>query len=338
MAGVVLAVLTCAALAPPSAAGAQGADSAVVRPTPNLVADGVPPIPASLPAEVRRYTEARSAGLADWHPTRRELLITTRFGNTPQLHQVAMPLGARRQLTFFDEPVVDGQYEPGPGRYLVFSRDVGGNEFAQLYRYDVADGRVTLLTDGGRSQNGNVEFSTRGDRVAYGSTRRNGADRDLYVMDPRNPASDRMVFQASGGGWGVADWSPDDRRLLVGEYLSVNQSRLHLVDVATAVARSSRRAPPTRWPTGARDSAATAAASTSPPTRARSSSAWRTWTWRPAASSRSPPASLGTWRSSTCPRTAARSRSWPTRPACRGSTSWTRAPVWRARSPGSPPA
>jgi len=233
MAGVVLAVLTCAALAPSSSAGAQGADSAVVRPTPNLVADGVPPIPASLPAEVRRYTEARSAGLADWHPARRELLITTRFGNTPQLHQVAMPLGARRQLTFFDEPVVDGQYEPGPGRYLVFSRDVGGNEFAQLYRYDVADGRVTLLTDGGRSQNGNVEFSTRGDRVAYGSTRRNGADRDLYVMDPRNPASDRMVFEASGGGWGVADWSPDDRRLLVGEYLSVNQSRLHLVDVTT---------------------------------------------------------------------------------------------------------
>jgi dipeptidyl aminopeptidase/acylaminoacyl peptidase len=31
----------------------------------------------------------------------------------------------------------------------------------------------------------------------------------------------------------VADWSPDDRRLLVGEYLSVNQSRLHLVDVTT---------------------------------------------------------------------------------------------------------
>ena len=70
------------------------------------------------------------------------------------------------------------------GRYFVFGKDVGGNEFAQLYRYDMADGRITLLTDGGRSQNGGGAWSTKGDRLAYGSTRRNGADRDLYVMNP----------------------------------------------------------------------------------------------------------------------------------------------------------
>jgi len=229
------AVLAAAAYGPPfpSAAFAQQTDSAAVRPTPNLVVEGVPAIPASLPGEVRRYTEARSAGLADWHPTRREILISTRFGNTPQIHRVAMPLGARQQLTFFDEPVGNAEYEPRAGRYFLFTRDVGGDEFAQIYRYDVADGRVTLLTDGRRSQNEGIEFSTRGDRIAYGSTRRNGSDRDIYVMDPLDPAGDRMVLQVSGGGWGVEDWSPDDRQLLVHEYLSVNQSRLYLVDVAT---------------------------------------------------------------------------------------------------------
>ena len=61
----------------------------------------------------------------------------------------------------------------------MFPRDVGGNEFAQLYRFDVANGRVTLLTDGGRSQNGGVTWNRAGDRIAYGSTRRNGRDRDL---------------------------------------------------------------------------------------------------------------------------------------------------------------
>jgi len=231
--GAVLAAAAYANPPFPSAAFAQQPDSAAVRPTPNLVVDGVPAVPASLPGEVRRYTEARSAGLADWHPTRREILISTRFGNTPQLHRVAMPLGARQQLTFFDEPVGNAQYEPRAGRYFLFTRDVGGNEFAQIYRYDVADGRVTLLTDGRRSQNGDIEFSTRGDRVAYGSTRRNGSDRDIYVMDPLDSASSRMVLQVSGGGWGVEDWSPDDRQLLVSENLSVNQSRLYLVDVAS---------------------------------------------------------------------------------------------------------
>ena len=199
----------------------------------NLVIDGVPGIPAALPADVRRYTEARSASLSDWHPLRREMLIATRFGNTAQVHVVRMPLGARTQLTFFDEPVQGASFDPKDGSYVVFARDVGGNEFSQLYRYDVATGQVTLLTDGGRSQNGGVTWNRAGDRIAYGSTRRNGADRDLYVMDPANPSSDRRVLEVSGGGWSVLDWSPDDRQLLVIQYISVNQSYLWLVDAGT---------------------------------------------------------------------------------------------------------
>ena len=206
---------------------------AVITPTDNLVVDGVPPIPARIAAEVRRYTEARAATLADWHPTRRELLISTRFGNTAQIHRVATPLGARTQLTFFDEPITGALYDPRQGRYFLFTRDIGGNEFGQIYRYDFATGAVTLLTDGGRSQNGGMVWSTRGDRVAYGSTRRNGTDRDIYVMDSLAPGGGQRLLEVQGGGWGATDWSPDDRQLMVIEYLSVNQSRLHLVDVST---------------------------------------------------------------------------------------------------------
>ncbi len=212
--------------------------SAQVRPlapAENLVADGIPPIPASLAEEVGRYTESRSAQFADWHPTRRELLVATRFGNTPQIHHVKMPGGARTQLTFFSEPIRGASFEPRQGRYFVFTRDAGGNEFAQLYRFDVANGNITLLTDGGRSQNGGVTWSRKGDRIAYGSTRRNGADRDLYVMNPADPKSDRLLLQAGGGGWYPVDWSPDDSKLLVGEFLSVNRSNLWIVDTATGI-------------------------------------------------------------------------------------------------------
>jgi dipeptidyl aminopeptidase/acylaminoacyl peptidase len=214
-------------------AAAQPAQEAVLAPGDNLVAQGVPPIPASLASEVRRYTESRSAAFLDWHPTRRELLVSTRFGNVPQVHRVAAPGGARTQLTFFDEPISSAAYDPRDGRSILFLKDVGGNEFSQVYRYDVADGRVTLLTDGGRSQNGLPVWSRAGDRVAFGSTARNGADRDVWVMDPADPASRRMVMENTGGGWFVNDWSPDGRTLLVGEYESVNRSHLWTVDVAT---------------------------------------------------------------------------------------------------------
>src|SRR5688500_13087992 len=99
-----------AALLVPAVAGAQTA--ATLPAGDNLVVDGVPAMPASPAAEVRRYTEARSAARVDWHPTRRELLISTRFGNPAQLHRVAMPGGDRSQLTFFDEPVGGARYEP----------------------------------------------------------------------------------------------------------------------------------------------------------------------------------------------------------------------------------
>jgi dipeptidyl aminopeptidase/acylaminoacyl peptidase len=199
----------------------------------NLVAEGIPSIPASIVDEVRRYTEYRSAALADWHPTRREALIVTRFANTPQIHRVTAPGGARTQLTFYDEPVTYASYEPRTGKYFLFTKDIGGNEFSQIYRYDLGTSRVTRLTEGERSQNGGIIWSHVGDRIAYGSTRRNGADRDIYVMSPADPKTDRLLLQVQGGGWAVLDWSPDDRRLLLREFLSINQSVLWLVDVAT---------------------------------------------------------------------------------------------------------
>lgn len=216
---------------------------------PALVADGLPPVSAELAAEVARYTEFRSAGFVAWHPVERQMLITTRFGNTNQIHRVKAPGGDRTQLTFGAEPVANASYEPTAGRYLLFLKDQGGDEFTQIYRQDLADGRITRLTDGGRSQNGNIRWSRKGDRIAYDSTRRNGADADLYVMDPLKPQAERRLLENRGGGWSASDWSPDDRRLLVVESVSVNETRLWSVDVedGTKTRVSPESSEPTVW-------------------------------------------------------------------------------------------
>jgi len=224
----VLLVAACILVAAPLAAQRPS----TIAPNDNLVAEGIPAIPATLAEATRRYTEFRSAGFVDWHPEAHEMLIRTRFANTAQIHRVKMPGGDRTQLTFYEDPVGATTYEPRTGRYFLFTKDVGGSEFSQIYRYDLSSGEVVLLTDG-QSQNGGLRWSHAGDRVAYGSTRRNGADRDLYVMDPTDAKSTRMLLQVQGGGWGVDDWSPDDRKVIALEYLSVNQSFLWLLDVAT---------------------------------------------------------------------------------------------------------
>ena len=202
------------------------------RPATILVVEGIPAIPASIADDVARYTEFRSASIASWHPTRREMLISTRFGDTNQVHLVKMPGGARTQLTFSRERAGGASYRPKTGEFFVFNKDIGGNEFFQYYRYNLADGTITLLTDG-KSRNTGWNWSNAGDRAVYTSTRRNGRDTDLYIINPSDPKSDRLLLQLEGGGWGVSDWSPGDHELLLAEFVSANESYAWIVDVAT---------------------------------------------------------------------------------------------------------
>ncbi len=223
-----------APLAQPKANQMPKPDQAMstITPNENLVLEGIPGISAQLAQRVDRYTQFRSASITSWHPTKREMLISTRFGDVAQVHQVKFPLGARKQLTFFPERVSAASFQPKNGDYFVFSKDIGGNEFSQNYRYDVASGETTLLTDG-KSKNSQGVWSRSGSRMAYTSTRRTGVDTDIYVVDPLNPGSDRLVAQVSGGGWGVLDWAVDDKSVLAIEYLSANQSHIWRVDLAT---------------------------------------------------------------------------------------------------------
>jgi dipeptidyl aminopeptidase/acylaminoacyl peptidase len=199
----------------------------------NLVTEGIPALSTTLINDVKNYTESRGANLVTWHPAKKEMLISTRFANSNQLHYVKMPGGDRKQITFFDEPIGFATFEPVKGDYFLFYKDVGGNEFAQIYRYDLSGKKITLLTDGKRSQNGGVQWSTKKDKIAYASTKRNGQDRDIYTLNPLDPTTDKKVSENTGGGWGVVDWSADDSKLLLQEGISVNETRLYLLDLAS---------------------------------------------------------------------------------------------------------
>lgn len=198
----------------------------------NLVADGVPPITPELRADAGRYMEFRAASMQSWHPQRREMLITTRFAETAQLHLVKMPGGARQQLTFGAEPIGGASFRPKSGDSIVYAQDTGGGEFYQLFRFDVSEGKATLLTDG-KSRNSGPRWTRSGKQFAYTSTRRTGKDTDIYTMNPGDPKSDKLVLERTGGGWAVSDWSDDESQMLMSEYVSANLSHVHLLEIAS---------------------------------------------------------------------------------------------------------
>ena len=197
----------------------------------SIIATGVPPIPIAGTEDLAPYENIRVANVVDWHPTERRILIRTRFGETNQLHEVAVPMGARTQKTFMREQVMDGAYRPNDPAQIVFQLNEGGAENFQLFLLDTRTGRYRRFTDG-KHRHTNPLWSNGAKLIAYGSNARNGRDLDLYVTDPSSPGSERRVAELSGD-WTSADWSPDDRRILMREYISINESYLHWVDVAT---------------------------------------------------------------------------------------------------------
>src|SRR5260221_6505125 len=108
---LVLLLLAACANAPDAprapASAASAAAAATLAPNPNLVVQGIPPIPASLAQQVARYTDFRGHNFIEWHPVRREMLVSHRKagGSTLQLFRINAPLAEPEPLTDFSEPV-----------------------------------------------------------------------------------------------------------------------------------------------------------------------------------------------------------------------------------------
>lgn len=201
-----------------------------VREVGNLVFDQVPEIPATIKARAAQYASARGAAFQGFAPDGDGLLIKTRFGEATQIHHVAAPGAQRRQLTFFNEPVALAAYDPArPKDGFYFSQDTGGGEFYQLYWFDAASGKSTLITDG-KSRHESIRVAHKGKLIAYSSNQRNGKDMDVWVA--AHGDKPRLVKEATGA-WYVKGFSADDKRLIVNHYVSINESTLHVIDVAT---------------------------------------------------------------------------------------------------------
>ena len=210
-----------------------------VAPHDRLRVSGMPPIPRALADRTARYGGFGPVDVVAWHPRQRTLLVARRDRSTMQLHLLDGPGAASRSVTDFDDPVVQAAFEPRDGRYLVYAKDQGGDEAAQLYRHDLADGTVTPLTDA-RRKHGMAVWNRAGDAIAFESLPLDRHESGgaalvtlLHVLDPRSADSLRTVARLPGGGWHTWRWSHDDRALFGLQVRSVTDSAIWRIDVAT---------------------------------------------------------------------------------------------------------
>ena len=198
----------------------------------NLILEDIPEIPKQLFLDLYRYQNVRAASFRAWTADSQGIYVSTGFGDVDSIHRVDMPLGARRQITFYEEPIGGVAAQPGADQ-LLFTRDAGGSEFAQIFKLNHASGEAQMLTDG-ESRNNSLLWDRRGTQVAYQSTRRNGRSNDLWIMDPDEPEAASIALESPGGSyWSPAEFSVSGSKLLAANYISAADSRVNVIDLDT---------------------------------------------------------------------------------------------------------
>lgn len=222
-------LLICASIS--TATFAQNAQPTEVsrRTQGSLVLENVPVTPDDVRDKLIQYTNTRAAGFDGFTPDG-AILISTRFGDTSQIHKVARPMGARSQLTFYPEQIGGVSVRPN-SNIFVFRKDKGGDEFHQYFTFDMASGRAAQFTEAG-TRNESLNFSRDGKQIAWTVTRSGSAAREIVIADATTPATKRIIVTKTGG-WSVFDFSPDGKSLLVGEYVSITNSKRAILDIAT---------------------------------------------------------------------------------------------------------
>ena len=197
----------------------------------NLILEGVPTLDTTLAARLERYQQSRQATFLDWQADG-SILVATRFGEVEQVHRISAPLGMREQLTFSAEPVsVARAPHANSSHGFVFLKDQGGDENAQVYYY-TGDGSVRQLTTG-KFLHGALAWAHDGKRVAFYGNERDGLSYDVYVDDVTSASAPRLVVGGQQDTWYPLEWSADDQKLLLWNYVSLNESYIYTADVAT---------------------------------------------------------------------------------------------------------
>jgi dipeptidyl aminopeptidase/acylaminoacyl peptidase len=143
------------------------------------------------------------------------------------------------QLTFGDDRVMGVWHSParGDGR-LIYARDRGGNENAQLFLLDPDSGEERSLTGGfDRVMHMFGDWSPSGERILFGANRRAPGLFDLYVQDVGSGEA-RMVWQNDKPGYLYRiSFSPDETRALFTVATSSFRSSIVEVDLQSGQAR-----------------------------------------------------------------------------------------------------
>lgn len=202
-----------------------------------LVLEDVPLIPDDLEMRLDRYQQLTATQMLVWAADSEGMFVRGRYRGVNQVQFIDERGALPQQLTRLDEPVreVVRQHE---GALLAFTLNEGGRADDQIFLLDPDSGAIRQLTDTPGALNNRMVWDHQDRRLAFRSTRRNGASNDIWLLDIDRPEAARLIFEAPDGAlWRPVAFTRDGGRLLVQQYSGITDSRIHLLDLASGQLR-----------------------------------------------------------------------------------------------------
>jgi dipeptidyl aminopeptidase/acylaminoacyl peptidase len=217
-----------------------GAEDAVDHRTIDLGNIPLRPVPPRYGFE--RFFQIRDISALEISPDNHTLYFVRNDGRLDNVFAIDLVDRRTRQVTTYDEPVHD-LLVGRKGRYLIISRDQGGNESYDLYRFDLKTGETLRLTDAGVGDLSHAcALSPDGSVLYYNQTRNGRSESDLWRLELLS-GERRVILHAEGRLLECGELSADGHRLLFREFVDNNESHLGILDLSAGKVRFILRMP-----------------------------------------------------------------------------------------------
>jgi Tol biopolymer transport system component len=189
---------------------------------------GHEPTAADTTDEFVRAMVDSAVPVLSWTP-RGAMLVASSHGAGKTVRLVEKAGAPPRRFAAFGGPVTGLAVDPDPTKNgILYARPDPESGAAQILYVDLTNGSKLPISDGA-SLDGAAIWSPDGDRIAYSTSRRDGADWHLRLADREGGESPPILERE--GRWIALDWSADGQRLLVGRFLEPDRFHPFLMEV-----------------------------------------------------------------------------------------------------------
>jgi dipeptidyl aminopeptidase/acylaminoacyl peptidase len=182
-----------------------------------------------LAASVARMARVGNAVAPRFSPDGKWVSFISNMSGAPQVWIVPAEGGYPRMVTNGDDPVTQQEWSPASD-WIALAIAPGGGLNTQVYVVKPDGTGMTLLTQGGKDNNGFDAWTDDGKQIAIDSSRDDPARRDSFMIDVATGQT-RLVAKNPGVG-GIDGISRDGSRALLNRLKNRGDNNLYVLDLA----------------------------------------------------------------------------------------------------------